>query len=67
MSAALSDVCPRLPSTSKISPFNVFPDVIWRKIADMGLVLVTEKKETKLKKKTKSSKKRKAETKSETQ
>jgi len=60
-----------LPSTSKILPLNVFPEDIWRKIVDMGLVVVKEKKKTtksSMKKmKTKSSKKRKADTKSETE
>ena len=62
-----------LPTTSKILPLNEFPEGVWRKIVDMGLVVVKEKKKAKSSEKstkkrkteTKSSKKRKAETKSE--
>ena len=58
MAAALS--LARLPSTSKILPsMNVFPEDVWRKIVDMGLVVVKTQSSAK------SSKKRKAETKTE--
>ena len=60
---------------SNVLPFNTFPESVWRKIVDMGLVVVKEEKKAnssvestkKRKTETKSSKKRKAETKSETE
>jgi len=75
----MSAVFPRLPTTSKISSFKVFPEDVWRNIigmgnVDMGLLLKRKtkssvKKETKsnTKKVAKTSKKRKAETKSNTE
>jgi len=60
LSAALSAVFPRLPSTSSISPFNDFPEDVWSKIIDMDNVDMG----VLLKRKTKSSVKMKTETKS---
>ena len=50
MAAAMPLLCPMLPTTSKITSFNVFSEDIWRKIVDMdivdnmSLVVVKEKK-----------------------
>jgi len=68
----LSDVFPRIPTTSKISPYNDdFSEDIWSKIIDMNNVdmdlLLNRKTKSSVKEATKSSKKRKAETKPNTE
>ena len=72
MAATLSDVFPRIPTTSKISPYNDdFSEDIWSKIIDMNNVdmdlLLNRKTKSSVKEATKSSKKRKAETKPKTE
>ena len=79
LAATLSDVFPRIPTTSKISQYNDdFSEDIWSKIIDMDNVdmdlLLKRKTKSSVKEVTKSSKtdtkpskKRKAETKSETE
>lgn len=72
MAATLSDVFPRIPTTSKISPYNDdFSEDIWSKIIDMNNVdmdlLLNRKTKSSVKEATKSSKKRKAETKPNTE
>ena len=72
LAATLSDVFPRIPSTSKISPYNDdFSEDIWSKIIDMNNVdmdlLLKRKTKSSVKEVTKSSKKRKAETKPKTE
>ena len=80
MAATLSDVFPRIPTTSKISQYNDdFSEDIWSKIIDMNNVdmdlllkrktesSVKEVTKSSVKEVTKSSKKRKAETKPKTE
>lgn len=73
LAATLSDVFPRIPTTSKISPYNDdFSEDIWSKIIDMNNVdmdlLLKRKTKSSVKEEvTKSSKKRKAETKPKTE
>ena len=72
LAATLSDVFPRIPTTSKISPYNDdFSEDIWSKIIDMNNVdmdlLLKRKTKSSVKEVTKSSKKRKAETKPKTE
>ena len=72
MAATLSDVFPRIPTTSKISLHNDdFSEDIWSKIIDMNNVdmdlLLKRKTKSSVEEVTKSSKKRKAETKPKTE
>ena len=80
LAATLSDVFPRIPTTSKISQYNDdFSEDIWSKIIDMNNVdmdlllkrktesSVKEVTKSSVKEVTKSSKKRKAETKPKTE
>ena len=66
MAATMSGVFPRLPSTSKTSPFKAFPEDVWCKIIDMGNVdmglLLKRKTKSSVKGVAKTSKKRKPET-----
>ena len=72
LAATLSDVFPRIPTTSKISPYNDdFSEDIWSKIIDMNNVdmdlLLKRETKSSVKEVTKSSKKRQAETKPKTE